>query len=240
MRDVYLYGTIGNGSWYCDGNTSSWLLGQLRECGGEDVTLHINSDGGDVFEAVAMQAAVRSHPGKVTAVVEGLAASAATVVMAAAEECSIVDGSMVMVHDPWSFVQGGADEMRSTADMLDKIRDSIADAYARKTGMGRDECAALMAEETWMSAEEAVAMGFCDRVDASVTAVAMASRGAMARYRRCPAGVVEGEPKAPGVPCEAGAKIPAADSEGGTGAEAAPVPAESAGVVVLGGSVYIV
>lgn len=240
MRDVYIYGTIGNGGWYCDGNTSSWLLGQLRECGGEDVTLHINSDGGDVFEAVAMQAAVRSHPGKVTAVVEGLAASAATVVMAAAEECSIVDGSMVMVHDPWSVVQGGADEMRSTADMLDKIRDSIADAYARKTGMGRDECAALMAEETWMSAEEAVAMGFCDRVDTSVTAVAMASRGAMARYRRCPAGVVEGEPKAPGAPCEAGAKIPAADSADGTGAEAAPVPAESAGVVVLGGSVYIV
>lgn len=240
MRDIYLYGLIGGGDWFSEGTTASDLVRQLRDCGGEDVTLHINSEGGDAFEAVAMTAAIRGHQGTVRAVVEGLAASAASVVMTAAQECSIVEGSMVMVHDPWSSVQGGASEMRSAADLLDKVRDSIADAYARKTGMGRDECAALMAEETWMSAEEAVAMGFCDRVDASVTAVAMASRGAMARYRRCPAGVVEGEPKAPDGPCESGAKIPAADSAGGTGAEAAPVPAESAGVVVLGGSVYIV
>ncbi len=91
MRDVYLYGTIG--SWFYDGNTSSWLLGQLRDCGGEDVTLHINSDGGDVFEAVAMQAAIRAHPGRVTAVVEGLAASAATVVMAAAGSWSTTHGA---------------------------------------------------------------------------------------------------------------------------------------------------
>lgn len=194
--DVWLYGTIGDG-WDDDALTARRLVDELADAGG-DVTVHVNSGGGDVFEAVAMHAALRAHGGRVTASVEGLAASSASMLLTAADEVVVAPGSMLMVHDPWACAQGGAGELRAMAERLDKVRDQFATLYAAKTGSGTEEMAALMAAETWMGAEEAVERGFADRVDsaARVAAMAVAPR-CLGAYAHAPAGVRAGRCEPP-------------------------------------------
>lgn len=233
MRDIYIYGTIGQGCWWDEDLVSAKsVISQLEDAGAEDVTLHINSDGGDVFEAVAINAAIRRHPGRVLASIEGIAASAASFVAVTAEECTISNGSFVMVHNPWAFATGGAGDLRAAADRLDKTRDSLAAAYAAKTGRPSSEMAALMDEETWMDASEAVELGFADRVEGTAAVAACAPRMA-AMYRHVPPSVDRSR-------CEPPATIPAAASEGGTAA----VSADGAGgsparrLLYVGGNVY--
>jgi len=158
------------------------LAQQVRSSlsGGKPVTVHINSPGGSVTDAMAIYDALRSHKGKVTARVDGLAASAATLVMLAADEIEMAKHSLLMVHNPWVAAMGDAEEMRKTADALDKHAAEMVTLYAERTGKDRGEVEAIMAAETWFNAEEAVAAGFAHRVDDSdsskprLTAAAMA------------------------------------------------------------------
>lgn len=127
------------------------------------VTLRINSPGGSVFGAQAMVAAMREHPHAITARVDSLAASAASVIMAEAAQAVIAPGAMVMIHKAWGLTVGNSDDMLATAELLDKIDGQIAAAYARKAGDDED-WQGLMAAETWFTAEEAVAIGLADRI----------------------------------------------------------------------------
>ncbi len=135
----------------------------LAGMSGKKVTLRVNSPGGDVFDGRAMAAAIASH-GDVHAVIEGLAASAATYVTVACASVSIAPGSFYMIHNAWTMAYGNKDDLVKTANLLTKIDDSIIDDYEKKTGKTRDEIAAWMNAETWFSAEEAVANGFADKV----------------------------------------------------------------------------
>lgn len=130
------------------------------------VLVRINSPGGDVFAGVAMAQAVRAYADGVTVQVDGLAASAASVVAVAAGETIMAQGAMMMIHKAWTIDLGNADDFRATAALLDKIDGEIVAAYARKCGDSTD-FAALMAAETWMTADEAVSMGLADKVDAT-------------------------------------------------------------------------
>lgn len=129
-----------------------------------DIALHLNSPGGDVFDARAMVAAIAAHPGTVTCYIDGLAASAASYVAMACDKVVMQDGSMMMIHNAWTIAMGNASDMTATAGLLAKIDATIVNDYQRKTGMPADEIAAMMAAETWMTAQECVDMKFADSV----------------------------------------------------------------------------
>ncbi|MFS2007962.1 head maturation protease, ClpP-related [Duganella sp. CT11-25] len=135
----------------------------LAGMAGKKVTLRVNSPGGDVFDGRAMAAAIAQH-GDVHAIIEGLAASAATYVTVACASVAIAPGSFYMIHNAWTMAYGNKDDLVKTAALLTKIDDSIIDDYEKKTGKTRDEIAAWMNAETWFSADEAVANGFADKV----------------------------------------------------------------------------
>ena len=128
------------------------------------VTLRINSPGGSVFGAQAMVSAMRAHPAPITARVDSLAASAASVIATEAATLEIVQGGMLMVHKAWGMAVGNEADMRDTADLLAKIDGQIAATYARRAEGDVDEWLATMAAETWFDAAEAVAAGLADRV----------------------------------------------------------------------------
>lgn len=131
-----------------------------------DTTLHlrINSPGGDVFEARAIAAAIQQHAGETIAHIDGLAASAATTIAAAAGTVEIVEGGFYMVHNAWTVAIGNKHDMAMTADLLDKVDGAIIADYARRTGKSQDEIVAWMDAETWFTAQEAVDQGFADRI----------------------------------------------------------------------------
>lgn len=128
------------------------------------VTLRINSPGGSVFGAQAMVAAMRAHPQPITAQVDSLAASAASVIACEASKLVMAPGALMMIHRAWGIVVGNEEDMRETADLLAKIDGQIADTYARRAGGDKEEYLSLMADETWFTAEEAVSAGLADEV----------------------------------------------------------------------------
>ena len=150
-------------------------------------TLHvrINSPGGDVFLARAMKTALEASPARIVAHIDGLAASAASFLMLAADEIRIADGAFVMIHEAWTVAFGTADDFRKTAGLLDKMNAAIANDYAKKTGKPVASIAAAMAEETWYSAAEAVAFGLCDAVE-TFDAAPQARKFDLSAYRRAP------------------------------------------------------
>lgn len=137
------------------------VIGALQDMSGP-VTLRINSPGGSVFGAQAMVAAMRDYDGPITARVDALAASAASVIAAEASRLEMAQGAMLMIHKAWSFALGNADDLRQTADLLEKIDGQIAATYERKGG--DKDWAAMMAAETWFDADEAVSAGLADAV----------------------------------------------------------------------------
>lgn len=163
VAHVYVYDVIDS-YW---GASAKGLVEALNEAGDKTVHLHVNSPGGDVFEARAMVSAVRAHQARghqVVAYIDGLAASAATYLALAGDQVHIADGGMFMVHNSWTLAWGNKAELRSTADLLDKIDGTIAADYARKTSASTEQIAAWMEAETWFTGAEALAAGFVDSV----------------------------------------------------------------------------
>lgn len=154
---LYVYGPIG---WY--GVTAQDFARVLAELEGMPLTLRINSPGGDVMEARAIHTLLKGHAAGVTAMIDGLAASAASFLMLAASEIRIAPGAFVMIHNPWTVAVDDAEGLRRTADLLDKVTATIAEDYAAKCGKPLAELVASMAEETWFTGREAVAYGLCD------------------------------------------------------------------------------
>ncbi len=135
--------------------------------GNRELTVRINSPGGNVYDGVAILNALRSHPGKVTCVVDGLAASAASVIAMGGDEIVMNRNSELMVHNGHAIAMGGAEDMRKMADRLEQVDANLASIYAERAGGTPQEWRAVMAAETWYSAEEAVAAGLADRVEAT-------------------------------------------------------------------------
>lgn len=133
--------------------------------GKASITLTINSPGGAVTDAVAMYTLLKSHQGEVTARVVGLAASAATILMMAADRVVMAKHSMLMIHNPWLVSAGDAKDQRAAAELLDKAGAEMIQIYAEKTGQSPEAIAAIMEKETWFTADEAVAAGFADAIE---------------------------------------------------------------------------
>jgi ATP-dependent Clp protease protease subunit len=157
---IYLYDAIGG--WY--GIAAQDFVRELNALSAETIHLRISSPGGDVFEARAMQTAIRQHASKIVAHIDGLAASAATYVALGANEVEMSEGSFFMIHNAWAIVMGNKAEMTSMAKTLDKIDGSILSDYRSKTKKDEKQIREWMDGETWFTAEEALQHGFIDRI----------------------------------------------------------------------------
>jgi ATP-dependent Clp protease protease subunit len=165
--ELLLYGPISNISWFGDELTPKQFAEDLKALGDiTDLTIYINSEGGDVWAGQAIHSMLKRHSAKKTVYVDGLAASIASVVAMAGDTIIMPRNSLMMVHAPWTFAAGNAAEFRKWADDLDKAAETIIAVYEAKTGLPREEIIALLDAETWMTAEEAVEKGFADEVAA--------------------------------------------------------------------------
>ena len=163
--DLLLYGEIASSTWWGDEITPKQFADDLAALGDvSTIHLRINSPGGDVFAASAIYNLLKAHKAKVVTHVDGLAASAASVIAIAGDEVIMPGNAMMMVHNPWTYMAGDARDMRKMADTLDTVRDTIIASYQAKTGMERQALINLMNSETWLTAEQAKEYGFADTV----------------------------------------------------------------------------
>lgn len=145
---------------------------QLDKVEGDELIVEIDSPGGDVFAGNAMYHMLRASGKKVTTRVLGVAASAASVVAMAGDVREMPENSFMMVHNPWGVAIGNAEEMRETADVLDKIGGSLVKVYAKHTGKSEDEIKPMLAKDTWLTADECLEMGFATKITDKVEAQA--------------------------------------------------------------------
>lgn len=162
---LYLYDVIDpwGGEWGVSASEFTAALNDLDD-DTQEIQLHINSPGGSVWEGIAILNSLREHPAKITAVVDGLAASAASFIASGADELVMGGNSQLMIHDAWGLCVGNAGDMRDVADRLDKVSDNIARVYQAKAGGDLAGWRAAMLAESWYSDEEAVAIGLADRI----------------------------------------------------------------------------
>ena len=158
--EIMLYDEIG---WM--GVTAAQFKQELDAITVPNVTLRVNSPGGEIFDSLAIFNAIREHPSTVTARIDGLEASMASVIALAADHVEMADNAFYMIHNPWSLVVGNAADMRKEADILDKVTGSLLSIYGEKTGLGEAELQALLGAETWFTAAEAFEAGFVDAID---------------------------------------------------------------------------
>lgn len=160
-RVLELYGTIAEESWFDDDITPRMFKDELL--GGKGpITVWINSPGGDCVAASQIYAMLMDYPGEVTVKVDGLAASAASVIAMAGTKVLMAPTAMLMIHNPMTAAFGDSAEMQKAIEMLTEVKESIINAYEIKTGLSRSKLARLMDEETWMNAKRAIELGFCD------------------------------------------------------------------------------
>lgn len=160
QSELYLYGPIGD---YFEGGISpSAVIEELKKCKGSSLTVHLLSEGGDVFQARAIYNAIRNFKGPKVVCVDGLAASAATFVMMAGDRVVAEPGSSFMTHGPWTQAMGNAEDLRKLADQLELEKKNIATIYSQKTGKSMEEMMTWLEEEKWFGNEEAISNGFID------------------------------------------------------------------------------
>lgn len=160
---IYLYDVIVSDDFF-GGVSALNFVKELNSIKAPVINLRINSPGGDVFGARAMETAIREHTSQIIAHIDGQAASAATYVALAADNVKISDGGFFMIHKAWSIALGNADDMLQMAALLEKVDETLINTYAKRTGKSADEIAALMTDETWFNAQEALDSGFVDEI----------------------------------------------------------------------------
>lgn len=170
MNEILIYTDIGD-SFFGDSVSAQSVKDQLDQMQG-DLTVRVNSPGGSVFDGFAIYNLLNQREGKTTVYIDGLAASAASVVAMAGDEIIMADNALMMIHDPWTMMLGSADEMRETADLLDKIKGSIVTTYQSKSSLDADTISDMMTKETWFNAAEAVEHGLATSTSAGGQTVA--------------------------------------------------------------------
>ncbi|MEQ2775500.1 head maturation protease, ClpP-related [[Clostridium] innocuum] len=162
-RTLFLNGTIAEESWFDDDVTPQLFRDELN-AGSGDITVWINSPGGDCIAAAQIYNMLMEYKGNVTVKIDGIAASAASVIAMAGTKVCVSPVSMLMIHNPSAGIYGNTAEMQKAIEMLDEVKESIINAYEIKTGMNRTKISHLMDAETWMDANSAVEMGFADEI----------------------------------------------------------------------------
>ena len=162
-RILFLNGTIAEESWFDDDVTPQLFKEELN-AGGGDITVWINSPGGDCIAAAQIYNMLMDYKGNVTVKIDGIAASAASVIAMAGTKVLVSPVSMLMIHNPMTVAFGNSAEMQKAIDMLGSVKDSILNAYEIKTGLSRTKLSHLMDAETWMDANKAIELGFADEI----------------------------------------------------------------------------
>lgn len=157
--EIFIYDAIG-----FFGVEVEDFIRDLQKVEAKEITLRINSPGGDVFGGTAIYNALLRHPAKVHTKIDGLAASMASVIALAGDTVEMAENAFFMIHKPWTFMLGNADDLRKEAEVLDKIEGSAVSIYAKSGDLSEQEIRTAMAEETWYSAEEAKDAGFIDSI----------------------------------------------------------------------------
>lgn len=162
-RILKLDGAISDETWYGDEITPKAFREELNS-GDGDIVVWLNSPGGDVFAAVEIFNALKAYRGRVTIKIDSLAASSASIVVMAGDVVEISPSGMIMLHNPYSLVEGNSAELKSAANMLDEVKESIINAYKTKTNLSRQKLSEMMDAETWLNAKKAIELGFADRI----------------------------------------------------------------------------
>lgn len=182
--EILIYDGIGADFWG-DGVTAKGFVKDLAALGNvSNLTVRINSGGGDVFDGVAIYEAIARHPARKTVVVDGLAASIASVIAMAGDEIKIAPAGFVMIHNAWSLSMGDAAAMRRAADLLDSVSGQMAGIYVARTRNAAAKVREWMDAETWFDAEAAIGAGFADRKTDDVLKVAASAD--LSRFKNVP------------------------------------------------------
>ena len=162
-RILRLEGAIAEESWFDDEVTPAAFKAELTS-GSGPITVWINSPGGDCVAAAQIYNMLMDYPADVTVRIDGIAASAASVIAMAGTKVQMSPVSVMMIHNPLTVAMGDSDEMRRAIQLLDEVKESIINAYEIKTGLSRAKLSHLMDGETWMNAKKALELGFCDEI----------------------------------------------------------------------------
>lgn len=164
--DVFVYGVITEEKWFDEDVTPTWFKDQVAKLSKlKNINLFVNSPGGGVFAGMAIYNVINRLTSKVTAYIDGLAASIASVIVMAADTIIIPKNALMMIHNPQSVAVGDAAAMRKEAEILDRVKSTIISTYSEKTKKSEKEISDMMDKETWMTGEEAVSLGFADSLD---------------------------------------------------------------------------
>jgi HK97 family phage major capsid protein len=165
--EIFIYDFIGEDFW-SEGVTAKNFIESLDAVKAKNISLRINSPGGSVFDGWAIYNALKRHPATVTAYVDGIAASIASIIALSADHVHMAANSLFMIHNPSATASGDSEKMRKTADILDKVRENLVSTYRSKTNMTEAELIAAMDAETWYTADEALDLGFVDSIDEAI------------------------------------------------------------------------
>ena len=165
--ELYIYEQIGFDWMSGEGVSAMQFTQQLNTLDGKDLTVRINSPGGDVFDGVAIYNQLREYPGHVHVIVDGIAASAASIIAMAGDRITMAQTSQLMIHDAWTMAMGNEQAMREIADVLEKIDDQIAGVYAQKSGRRKNTWREIMNKDTYYTPEEAIEAKLVDDVQTS-------------------------------------------------------------------------
>ena len=175
--EITIYEEIGEGGFFYDSLSAKEFNKQLKTLPDtvNQIDVRINSPGGDVFDGITIYNRLKQHKAKVTVYVDGLAASIASIIALAGDEIIMSEGAMVMIHKPWTVAVGDSSSLQETIDRLDDVEEQLLSIYQRKTGLDRSELRQMLSGETWMDAEQAIDLGFADKVSQEESAPIAAS-----------------------------------------------------------------
>jgi len=186
---IYLYDMIVDSDveaeWW-GGVSSQAFIKTLNSMDAPVIHLRVNSPGGSVFAARAMEQALREHKSQIIAHVDGLAASAASFLIMGADEIEVAPGSFIMIHKAWTFAFGNSDDMLKTAGLLEQIDGSLVKTYADHTGQSAEDVEAWMTAETWFEADKAVEFGFANRVAEKSKKAKASAQWNLSAYQNAP------------------------------------------------------
>ena len=193
--ELSLYGEISNISWWGDEVTPQQFKDDLNALGDIDtLNVYINSPGGDVFAGQAIFSILKRHKASVNVFIDGLAASIASVIAMAGDTIVIPRNAMMMVHNPWTVAVGNAAELRESADRLDKVGESVIEAYLSKATLDKKKLVELLDAETWLSAEDCLEYGFADEIEETKQVAACIDKDILGRYKNTPKDLLTNEP----------------------------------------------
>lgn len=167
VAELYLYGTIRQAYWWDEEDdciSAKRVMKALKDLKGKVVNVHINSPGGDVFESIAICNLFKQHDADINITIDSLAGSGASIIATAGKKVTMFTNSMQMIHKAWTCVCGNSDELKKVANDLDKIDSSVKASYKARFAGTDEELDGLIKDESWLTAEECKAFGFCDEI----------------------------------------------------------------------------